>query len=119
MGRGQEKDQTLTYRIIIQPAALRMLAEVSDRRVRETIRDRIDALVADPEQQGKPLTGELIGYRSLRVVGQRYRIIYQVERNKVLVFVIALGIRKEGSRADIYALAQKLLRLHLVQPARK
>ncbi len=96
-----------------------MLAEVSDRRVREKIRDRIDDLAAEPEKQGKPLTGELSGYRSLRAVGQRYRIIYQVEKNKVLVFVIALGIRKKGSKADIYELAKKLLRLRLVEPPRK
>ena len=96
-----------------------MLCEISDRRVREKIRDRIDDLEEEPEKQGKPLTGDLTGYRSLRAVGQRYRIIYQVERNKVLVFVIALGIRKEGSKADIYELAKKLLRLHLVEPPRK
>jgi len=96
-----------------------MLGEISDRRVREKIRDRIDDLEEEPEKQGKPLTGDLTGYRSLRAVGQRYRIIYQVERNKVLVFVIALGIRKEGSKADIYELAKKLLRLHLVEPPRK
>ena len=96
-----------------------MLCEISDRRVREKIRDRIDDLEEEPEKQGKPLTGDLTGYRSLRAVGQRYRIIYQVERNKVLVFVIALGIRKEGSKADIYALAKKLLRLRLVEPPRK
>jgi len=96
-----------------------MLGEISDRRVREKIRDRIDDLEEEPEKQGKPLTGDLTGYRSLRAVGQRYRIIYQVERNKVLVFVIALGIRKEGSKADIYELAKKLLRLRLVEPPRK
>ena len=96
-----------------------MLCEISDRRVREKIRDRIDDLEEEPEKQGKPLTGDLSGYRSLRAVGQRYRIIYQVERNKVLVFVIALGIRKEGNKADIYELAKKLLRLHLVEPPRK
>ena len=109
----------MTYQIIIQPSALKMLAEVSDRRVREKIRDRIDALVSDPEKQGKPLTGELSGYFSLRAVGQRYRIIYQIERTKVLVFVVALGTRKEGNKTDIYALAKKLFRLRLIESPRK
>ena len=109
----------MTYQIIIQPSALKMLAEISDRHVREKIRDRIDALITEPEKQGRPLTGELSGYLSLHASGQRYRIIYQVERNKILVFVVALGIRKEGSKADIYALAKKLLRLRLVEPPRK
>ncbi len=91
-----------------------MLEAIQDRRVRDKIRDRIDGLAEEPEKQGKPLTGELTGYRSLRAVGQRYRIIYRIEEGKVLVLVMALGIRKEGSGKDIYMLAQKLLRLRLL-----
>jgi len=106
----------LTYRIVVAPAALEMLEDITDRRVRETIRDRIDGLSKDPEKQGKPLTEELSGYRSLRAVGQRYRIIYRVERGRVLVVIVTIGIRREGSRADIYSLARKLLRLRLVEP---
>ena len=91
-----------------------MLEAIQDRRVRDKIRDRIDGLAEEPEKQGKPLTGELTGYRSLRAVGQRYRIIYRIEEGKVLILVMALGIRKEGSGKDIYVLAQKLLRLRLL-----
>lgn len=91
-----------------------MLEAIQDRRVRDKIRERIDGLAEEPEKQGKPLTGELTGYRSLRAVGQRYRIIYRIEEGKVLVLVMALGIRKEGSGKDIYVLAQKLLRLRLL-----
>ena len=91
-----------------------MLEAVQDRRVRDKIRDRIDGLAEEPEKQGKPLTGELTGYWSLRAVGQRYRIIYRIVEGKVLVLVMALGIRKEGSWKDIYVLAQKLLRLRLL-----
>ena len=96
------------------PHARVMLEAIQDRRVRDKIRDRIDGLAEEPEKQGKPLTGELTGYRSLRAVGQRYRIIYRIEEGKVLVLVMDLGIRKEGSGKDIYVLAQKLLRLRLL-----
>ena len=96
------------------PHARVMLEAIQDRRVRDKIRDRIDGLAEEPEKQGKPLTGELTGYRSLRAVGQRYRIIYRIEEGKVLVLVMVLGIRKEGSGKDIYVLAQKLLRLRLL-----
>ena len=92
-----------------------MLQGISDSRIRKTIRDRIDRLTTEPEKQGKPLTGELIGYRSLRAAGQRYRIIYKMEGTKVTVYVVAIGIRKEGSKADIYELARKLLRLGLLR----
>ena len=91
-----------------------MLEAIQDRRVRDKIRDRIDGLAEEPEKQGKPLTGELTEYWSLRAVGQRYRIIYRIEEGKVLILMMALGIRKEGSGKDIYVLAQKLLRLRLL-----
>ena len=109
----------MSYEIVIAPSALKMLKGILDRRVRERIRDRIGNLAEDPGKQGKPLTGELSGYRSLRAVGQRYRIIYRIEERSILVFVVALGIRKEGSRRDIYSLAKKLIRLRLLKPPEK
>lgn len=104
----------MTYRIVLTPTALKLLEVITDRRIREQIRDRVDGLAHEPEQQGKPLGGKLAGLRSIRVVGQRYRILYRVERTKVLVIVLAVGLRKEGDRHDIYRLAQKLIRLHLI-----
>ncbi len=92
-----------------------MLVAIRDQRVREQIRDRIDALTEDAEKQGKPLVGELAGYRSVRAVGQRYRIIYRVEDEQILVLVVALGLRREGYKADVYALARKVLRLRLLE----
>ncbi|MDP3722791.1 MAG: type II toxin-antitoxin system RelE/ParE family toxin [Candidatus Omnitrophota bacterium] len=104
----------MTYRIVVTPTALSLLEAISDRRIREQIRDRIDGLAHNPKQQGKPLRGELAGFRSLRAVGQRYRILYRVERRKILVMVVAVGLRKEGDRHDVYRLAQKLIRLQLI-----
>ena len=106
----------MTWRIELTHTAEVMLEKIQDRRVREKIGELIDGLANEPEKQGKPLTGDLAGDRSLRAVGQCYRIIYRVEEDKVLVLVVALGIRKEGSKADIYSLAKKLLRLGLLRP---
>jgi mRNA interferase RelE/StbE len=102
------------YRIVIQPTALKLLKEISDRRIRQKISDAIDKLKESPEMQGKPLLGELDGYYSVRAVGQRYRIIYAIEKAQVTVMIVALGIRKDGSKQDVYALAKKLLRLGLL-----
>lgn len=106
----------MTYEIFIAPTAQKMLAGITDRRIRQIIEDRIDALANEPDKQGKPLAGELQSYRSLRAAGQRYRIIYRVEREQVLVLVVVVGLRRAGSRGDIYALARKLLRLRLIGP---
>ena len=104
------------YEIRLTPTAKAMLTGIKDRRVREKIRDRIDGLARGPEKKEKPLIGELAGYRSVRGVGQRYRIIYRVHRTEVEVLVVAAGIHKEGDREDIYTLARKLLRMKLVGP---
>lgn len=104
----------MTYSIRIAPAALKMLKGVSDRRIRSKLVETIDRLTEEPDKQGKPLRGELSGYRSLRAVGQRYRIIYRVEEDLVIVFVLAIGLRQERSKSDIYNLAKKLLRQGLV-----
>ena len=104
----------MSYEILLAPTAQKMLAGITDRRIRQTIQDRIDDLANEPDKQGKPLGGELQSYRSLRAAGQRYRIIYRVERERILVLVVAVGLRRAGSRSDIYTLARKLLRLRLV-----
>ena len=54
---------------------------------------------------------ELTGYRSIRAVGQRYRILYQVDEPRRTVWIKAVGMRKEGDRRDVHALAVKLVRL--------
>jgi len=104
----------LTYQLIITPRARAMLKAITDRRIREKLGSVIDSLEADPELRGKPLDDDLAGYRSVRAVGQRYRIIYRVERAMVTVVVVAAGIRKQGSREDIYRVAEKLIRLGLL-----
>lgn len=104
-----------TYRVLLTHTARSMLAAITDRRTRERIRERIDGLAVEPELQGKALLGELKGSRSLRAAGQRYRIIYRVHQTSVEVLVVAIGRRTEGSREDIYRLAQRLLRLRLLK----
>ncbi|OGW62739.1 MAG: plasmid stabilization protein [Nitrospirae bacterium RBG_16_64_22] len=106
----------MIWRVELTRTAARMLGAIRDRRIREKIAERIDGLAKDPDKQGKPLMGELTGYRSLRAAGQRYRIIYRIEKDKVVILIAAVGIRKEGSQVDIYALAKKLLRMRLVEP---
>lgn len=99
----------IEYIIELTPLALAMLTNVKDQRELKTLSNRIDQLKSEPEKQGKPLVDKLQGYRSVRAVGQRYRIIYRVEPQKVIVFVLGVGRRKEGDKNDIYAVMERLL----------
>ncbi|MHB0867323.1 MAG: type II toxin-antitoxin system RelE family toxin [Thermoleophilia bacterium] len=104
------------YTVLWTARARDALAAIPDRRIQKIIFERARELSAEPAKQGKPLIGELAGYRSLRAAGQRYRIIFRVDGDRVLVLIVALGIRKAGSRKDVYDLARKLVRLGLVEP---
>ncbi len=104
----------MTWRVLITPSALNMLKKVADQRVRKQISEAISGLSEDPDKKGKPLMGELTGYRSMRTAGQRYRVIYKIEKDQVIVAVVAVGRRKEGDRKDIYSLARKLFEQKLL-----
>ncbi len=99
------------WSVKITSRAKKQLAEITDEWVREGLRACFRRLEHDPELQGKPLLNELTGYRSERALGQRYRIIYKVEVARVVVVIVAVGIRKAGDKKDIYRLAQRLARL--------
>jgi mRNA interferase RelE/StbE len=102
------------WQIIILPIAEKQLLAIKDTRVQQSLGKRISGLQYDPDKQGKPLIGELEGFRSLRAVGQRYRILYKIGADRVIVSIVTIGIRKEGDRIDVYALAKKLVRLGLL-----
>ena len=104
----------MKWQILLTPTALKLLSDISDRRIREKIAAVIDRLTEDPEKQGKALLGELAGFRSIRAAQQRYRIIYQIRGNDVVVVIVAVGIRRDGAKDDIYNLAKKLFRLRLL-----
>jgi len=104
----------LTWRVLITPSALEMLKEITDQRIKRQISEAIGKLSEDPEKKGRPLMGELTGYRSLRTAGQKYRVIYRIEKEQVIVVVVAVGRRKEGDRKDIYSLARKLFEQKLL-----
>ena len=97
----------MSYQIEITPLGIELLAKIKDRREQTGLKQRINKLKLEPDKQGKALSGKLKGYRSVRALGQRYRIVYKVDRAKVTVIVVAASIRKDGSKKDIYAILNK------------
>lgn len=63
-------------------------------------------LFKDPLNFGKPLRKELKGYFKLRI-GQ-YRTVYLVEDDKVIVYILKIGLKKD---LQVYLEAAKRLRL--------
>ena len=104
----------MTYEIILKPAALEALKAIKDRRLQASIAKAVDSLSGEPEKKGKPLQKDLAGYRSVRVAGQRYRVVYRIEADQVVVIVVYLGIRKEGDKKDVYTVVKKLIKAGLL-----
>ncbi len=105
----------MVYTVLLTSEARKMLHGVRDTRVQDLLRERMRDLREDPGLKGKSLSGDLAGFRSVRAVGQRYRIIYKIQAQRVIVHIVAVGIRKTGSKSDIYEMARRLFRLGLLE----
>jgi mRNA interferase RelE/StbE len=112
LGTSSEGTGPVTYEIRFTPTAMQMLRDIKDQRIQKQIAETVKRLAHDPDKQGKPLYDALLGYRSLRVVGQRYRVVYAITQPTTVV-VVAIGIRKEGDKRDVYNLATRIVRLAL------
>ena len=97
----------MKYRIHITDTCLTLIEKIPEKKIQRTILDRIQNLSDEPDKQGKSLVKNLSGFRSIHVAG-RYRILYKIDEQTVIVYVLAAGIRKEGDKKDIYKIAKKL-----------
>lgn len=82
------------YRVLIKPSAKKELLAVSNKKDRQRIVRRIEALAENPRPPG---CEKLSGYDRYRLRQGRYRVVYEVRDNDVLVIVV-----KVGHRRDIY-----------------
>ena len=103
----------MKYRIRITDTCLALVEKISDKKIQRTILDRIEDLSDEPDKQGKRLVKNLSGFRSIHVAG-RYRIIYKIDKQTVIVYILAAGIRKQGDKKDIYKIAKKLFNAGLL-----
>ena len=105
----------MNYKITLTDESKAYLTSL-DGKTRKVIARKIDALKESPEKQGKALSGDLAGYRSLHAAG-RYRVVYQVKVkvNQIMVIVVAASMRKEGSKIDVYETLKKLLRSNVIK----
>lgn len=102
------------YRIRLTRLAAENLKSI-DKPAQTQLLAKIEKLKEAPLLLGKSLKGPLQEYRSIRATGQRYRIIYKVLEEEIIVIVIAVGIRKEGDKKDIYELMKKYIKTNLLE----
>ncbi len=84
------------YRVVIKPSAKKELLAVSNKKDRQRIVRRIAGLADNPRPPG---CEKLSGYDRYRLRQGRYRIVYEVRDNDVLVVVVKIGHRRDIYRA--------------------
>lgn len=82
------------WSVVIHPLVFQEDFRKIDRAAQQRIIKAIHKkLTLAPNQYGKPLSGEFKGYWRLRV--DDYRVIYRMAKERVEVFVIKVGIRRD------------------------
>ena len=85
-----------SYRVLIKPSAAKEIEAVDQKRDRQRIVAKILALVDEPRPAGsEKLAGESDRYR-IRV--GRFRIVYSVADDELLVLIVRVAHRKDGYR---------------------
>jgi mRNA interferase RelE/StbE len=79
------------YRIRIKKSARKELEAIDSRTDRRRIVERIASLALDPRPRG---SSKLSGQERYRIRQGRYRILYTIEDDLLVIYVIKVGDRK-------------------------
>ena len=74
----------------------RRLGRVEARNIQAVIDERL--VNGEPDKMGKPLHGALAGYRRMRTGATR--IVYKVDKGKIEILIIAVGMRRDDEVYD-------------------
>jgi mRNA interferase RelE/StbE len=91
------------YKIKLHPAVIQEDSALLNAKQKEKIKAKcITLLSTHPNEVGEPLRSHLSGYRKLKIFND-YRIVYKVDDNEVIVYIIAVGIRRDE---EVYEIAK-------------
>jgi len=80
------------YRLLIKPSAAKEIEAIPSKKDRQRIVERILKLADNPRPPG---CEKLSGQDKYRVRQGRYRIVYTIEDNDLLVYIVKVGHRKD------------------------
>jgi len=83
------------YRILIKPSAVKEIEAISPKKDRQRIVGRISKLADNPRPPG---CEKLSGQEKYRIRQGRYRIVYSIEDQDLIVHVVKVGHRKDVYR---------------------
>jgi mRNA interferase RelE/StbE len=83
------------YRLLIKPSAVKEIEAIPLKRERQRVIEAISKLAEDPRPSGSE---KISGQDKYRVRQGRYRILYTIEDQDLLVQVVKVGHRKDVYR---------------------
>ena len=83
------------YRVFIKPSAVREIEGIAEKKQRQQIIAKIGALSDDPRPPGSE---KLTGREQYRVRQGVYRIVYAIEDDRLVVYVVKVGHRRSVYR---------------------
>ena len=83
------------YRLLIKPSAVKEIEAIPLKRDRQRVVERISNLAEDPRPSGSE---KISGQDKYRVRQGRYRILYVIEDQDLIVQVVKVGHRKDVYR---------------------
>ena len=83
------------YRILIKPSAVKEIEAISPKKDRQRLVDRISKLSDNPRPPG---CERLSGHDKYRIRQGHYRIVYSIEDQDLVVYVVKVGQRKDVYR---------------------
>jgi mRNA interferase RelE/StbE len=83
------------YRLLIKPSAVKEIAAIPLKRERQRMVELISKLAEDPRPSGSE---KISGQDKYRVRQGRYRILYAIEDQDLIVQVVKVGYRKDVYR---------------------
>ena len=83
------------FEVFLKPSAVKEIEAISPKKNRQRIIERIRGLGDDPRQPG---SRKLSGRERYRIRQGSYRIVYEIQNDGLLVFVVKVGDRKDTYR---------------------
>ena len=83
------------YKLVIKASAVKELRAIPNKRDRQRIVRRIQGLENDPRPPGSQ---KLSGRERFRIRQGQYRIVYGIESDELVVYVVKIGHRKDVYR---------------------
>lgn len=87
-----------SFKVLIKPSAVKELEAISRKKDRQRIAGRIAQLGEDPRPEG---CQKLSGYDRYRIRQGNYRIVYSIEDDRLIVFVVKVGHRRDVYRGSL------------------